>query len=225
MRIVLMGPPGAGKGTQAKRLAERFGMLHLSSGDIFRAERAAGSELGRKLAGYMDAGELVPDEIVVDVMAKAMTGDKAAQGLLLDGFPRTVAQAEALDAELDKVGKPLDGVLVITADDDEIVQRITGRRSCPECGKVYHLKFMPPANDEVCDNDGARLVQREDDTEPVVRQRLETYKQQTAPVIRYYRDRASAPVEAVDGNRSPDEVTAALVQALADLSPQSGEKA
>jgi adenylate kinase len=225
MRIVLMGPPGAGKGTQAKRLAERFGMLHLSSGDIFRAERAAGSDLGRKLAEYMDAGELVPDEIVVDVMAKAMTRDDAEQGLLLDGFPRTVAQAEALDAELAKAGKPLDGVLVITADDNEIVQRITGRRSCPECGKVYHLRFMPPAKDEVCDNDGAKLIQREDDTEPVVRQRLETYKEQTAPVIRYYRDQATAPVEEVDGNRSPDEVTTALEQALESLAPQGEAKA
>ena len=225
MRIVLMGPPGAGKGTQAKRLAETFDLQHLSSGDIFRAERTAGTELGRKLAEYMDSGELVPDEIVVDVMAKAMTADADEQGLLLDGFPRTVAQAEALDAELSKAGKPLDGVLVITADDDEIVRRITGRRSCPECGKVYHLEFMPPKNDEVCDNCGAKLVHREDDTEPVVRQRLQTYKQQTAPVIRYYRQQTDTPVKEVDGNPQPDEVTTALTDALKGLSPQQETKA
>ncbi|MGC9453550.1 MAG: adenylate kinase [Phycisphaerae bacterium] len=225
MRLVLMGPPGAGKGTQAKRLAEEFGLLHLSSGDIFRAERATGSELGKKLAEYMDAGELVPDDIVVDVMAKAMTDDGAEQGLLLDGFPRTVAQAEALDRELEKLSSPLDGVLVITADDDAIVQRITGRRSCPDCGRVYHMQFMPPAEDEQCDDCGTKLIQREDDTESVVRQRLDNYKRQTEPVIRYYRERSRASVVEVDGNPAPDEVTAALTQAVRKLSSQDESKA
>ncbi len=225
MRLVLMGPPGAGKGTQAKRLAETFGLLHLSSGDIFRAERAAGSELGGKLAEYMDAGELVPDEIVVEVMARAMTRDGSQQGLLLDGFPRTVAQAEALDAELARADKPLDGVLVITADDDEIVGRITGRRSCPDCGRVYHIRFMPPTSDEQCDDCGTKLVQREDDVESVVRQRLENYKRQTEPVIRYYRERSEAPVKEVDGNPPPDAVTESLADVVREISSSGEAKA
>lgn len=220
-----MGPPGAGKGTQAKRLAETFDPRHLSSGDIFRAERATGSELGKKLAEYMDAGELVPDEIVVDVMAKAMTADSDQKGLLLDGFPRTVAQAEALDGELEKRSKPLDGVLVITAADDAIVDRITGRRSCPDCGKVYHMEFMPPKNDELCDDCETKLIQRDDDTESVVRQRLDNYKRQTEPVIRYYRERSRAKVIEVDGNPAPDKVTEALTSAVGELGSQGESKA
>ena len=214
MRIVLMGPPGAGKGTQAKRLVERFGMAHLSSGDIFRAERAAETELGRKLGGYMDAGELVPDEIVVAIMAKAITGCGADAGLLLDGFPRTVAQAEALDAQLAEAGEGLDAVVVIEADAGGIVERITGRRSCPECGTAYHVTFLPPAEEGVCDACGIALVQREDDTEAVVRQRLEAYRRQTEPVIAYYRDRTKLNVLEIDGNPAPDQVTQAMVQAL-----------
>ena len=156
MRIVLMGPPGAGKGTQAKRLVDKFGMTHLSSGDIFRAEKASGSELGQKLAEYMAAGELVPDEIVVEMMAKAIAKASAeGPGLLLDGFPRTVAQAEALDAQLAQAQTPLDAVVVITAQDGEIVGRITGRRSCPACGEAYHVTFIPPKAQGVCDACGS----------------------------------------------------------------------
>ena len=136
-----MGPPGAGKGTQAKKLVEKFGMTHLSSGDIFRAEKDSGSELGQKLAEIMAKGELVPDEIVVEMMAKAIASVEG--GLLLDGFPRTVAQAEALDKTLAEIGSPLDVVAIITADDGAIVERITGRRSCPSTGRVYHVKYMP----------------------------------------------------------------------------------
>ncbi|MCD6303725.1 MAG: adenylate kinase [Planctomycetes bacterium] len=218
MRIVLMGPPGAGKGTQAKRLLERFGMVHLSSGDIFRAEKASGSELGRKLAEYMTAGQLVPDEIVVEIMVKAITAADAEKGLLLDGFPRTVAQAEALDEALARANRPLDGVVVITCDDDAIVERITGRRSCPVCGRIYHVKFMPPRNDEVCDDHPqARLEQRADDREEVVRRRLAAYYQQTEPVIAYYRDRTNVPVVQVDGNGSPDDVAKACAEAVSSL--------
>ncbi len=217
MRVVLMGPPGAGKGTQAKRLAESFGMAHLSSGDIFRAEKASGSQLGAKLAQYMNAGQLVPDDMVVDVMAKAVTQSSAAGGLLLDGFPRTVAQAEALDAQLARAGKPLDAVVVITAGDDEIVERITGRRSCPKCGKIYHIKYMPPKSDGVCDLDGTPLVQRSDDKEEVVRQRLAAYYKQTQPVISYYRRAAGAKVVEIDGMASPDEVTKKMVASLEQL--------
>ena len=206
MRIVLMGPPGAGKGTQAKRLAERFSMDHLSSGDIFRAEKDKGSELGRKLAEYMSAGKLVPDDIVVKVMAGAITSSAAPGGLLLDGFPRTVLQAEALDAQLSEVGKPLDAAVVMTADDDLIVRRITGRRSCPKCGKIYHVSFMPPRKDGICDVCGEKLTQRTDDTEQVVRQRLEAYYRQTEPVIAYYRSRDGLKIIETDGGGPADEV-------------------
>jgi len=209
-----MGPPGAGKGTQAKRLVERFGMDHLSSGDIFRAERSSPSRLGRKLAKDMDAGKLVPDDIVVEIMAKAIAGSNVGGGLLLDGFPRTVAQAEALDVQLDKAGKPLDAVVVITASPEAIVERITGRRSCPKCGKAYHVKFIPPAKEGVCDSCGAKLVQREDDSESVVRQRLDAYVAQTQPVIEYYRRRENVKIIEVDGGKSPDAVAADLTGAL-----------
>jgi adenylate kinase len=209
-----MGPPGAGKGTQAKRLVDRFGMVHLSSGDIFRAEKASGSELGEKLAGYMASGALVPDEIVVEMMAKAITSSDGPGGLLLDGFPRTVAQAQALDRQLDQAGKPLDAVVVIVAEDAAIVARITGRRTCPECGEAYHVVFMPTKKEGVCDACGEALVQRDDDTEAVVKQRLDAYNAQTEPVVAYYREQESLDVMEIDGGKSPEEVTQAIVSAL-----------
>lgn len=219
MRIVLMGPPGAGKGTQAKRLVDKFGLVHLSSGDIFRAEKAGGSELGRKLSEYMNAGKLVPDGVVVEMMAKAITAaDSQGSGLMLDGFPRTVPQAEALDSQLSAADKPLDGVVVITCDDEPIVARITGRRSCPKCGRVYHVQYMPPRNDGKCDDCvGTKLVQRSDDKEEVVRDRLKAYYSQTQPVIGYYRKSGKVKVVEVDGNGSPDSVTASLAEAVGAL--------
>ncbi len=217
MRVVLMGPPGAGKGTQAKRLVDKFGMTHLSSGDIFRAEKASGSELGEKLSSYMDKGALVPDEIVVEMMAKAIMNVDG--GLLLDGFPRTVAQAEALDKTLQQAGAPLDAVVLITADDDAIVDRITGRRSCPQCGKAFHVEFLPSAKGEYCDvcEGDIKLTQREDDKEATVRDRLAAYKAQTEPVIDYYRNSGEVKVVEVDGMQSPDEVTQDMVAALESL--------
>ena len=216
MRIVLMGPPGAGKGTQAKRLVDAFGMAHLSSGDIFRAERASGSALGDRLATYMDAGELVPDDVVVKVMANAITRVEGA-GLMLDGFPRTVPQAEALDAQLAEADKPLDAVVVIRVSDDEVVKRITGRRSCPRCGKAYHVTFIPPERDNLCDECGVELTQRQDDTDSVVRQRLAAYKEQTEPVIGYYRERDGIELLEIDGDQAPDDVTRDMVAALRAL--------
>ena len=213
MRIVLMGPPGAGKGTQAKRLVDQFGMTHLSSGDILRAEKASGSELGKMLAKYMDAGQLVPDDVVVNVMAKALTCGAAA-GLLLDGFPRTVPQAEALDRQLAKAGKPLDAVVVMTADENLIVGRITGRWSCPKCGEVYHLVTMPPKKAGICDRCATALIQRADDTETVVRKRLDAYNRQTEPVIGYYRARGDIKMVEVDGGAPAEKVTAEIAGAL-----------
>jgi len=217
MKLVLMGPPGAGKGTQAKRLVDQFGLAHLSSGDIFRAEKAGGSELGQELARYMEAGELVPDDVVVPIMARAVTAQDG--GLMLDGFPRTVPQAEALDRQLSEAGKPLDAVVVILADDEAIVGRITGRRSCPECGKAFHVTFLPSEKGDQCDacDSPVALVQREDDTEAVIRRRLEAYHQQTKPVVEYYRTSGATVLE-VDGNASPDEVTTAIVDALRSVS-------
>jgi adenylate kinase len=214
-----MGPPGAGKGTQAKRLVDRFGMAHLSSGDIFRAEKASGSDLGKKLAEYMNAGKLVPDQVVVEMMAKAITNaDSQGSGLMLDGFPRTVPQAEALDKQLSAAGKPLDGVVVITCDDEPIVGRITGRRGCPKCGRVYHVKYLRPKKDEICDDcAGTKLVQRSDDKEEVVRDRLKAYYSQTQPVIGYYRKSGKVKVVEVDGNGSPDSVTDSLAEAVGAL--------
>jgi len=216
MRIVLMGPPGAGKGTQAMRLVAKLGMVHLSSGDIFRAVRVGGSDLGQELAKYMDAGELVPDELVVSIMAQAIAENDAAGGLMLDGFPRTVPQAEALDQQLAAANKPLDAVVVIVAEDDLIVKRITGRRSCPKCGKIFHVNFMPSADGDFCDicsDEKVALVQREDDRENVVRQRLKTYRAQTQPVIDYYRKTGLAMIE-LDGSGRPEDVTAELMKAL-----------
>ena len=163
MRIVLMGAPGVGKGTQASRLVATHGLVHLSSGDIFRAEKASGSELGTKLAQYMDSGQLVPDDVVVEIMAKAISGSNGEAGLLLDGFPRTVAQAEALDAQLAEAGKPLDAVVIITAPDEAVIKRIVGRRSCPKCGKVYNVESMPPKRDGLCDVCNIRLTRRPDE--------------------------------------------------------------
>ncbi len=214
MRIVLMGPPGAGKGTQAERLVEKFGMKHLSSGDIFRAEKASGSALGEKLSKIMADGDLVPDDIVVEIMAKAIASADSDAGLMLDGFPRTVAQAKALDEMLAKHSTPLDAVVIITADDDAIMERITGRRICPSTGRLYHVKYMPPKVEGIDDETGEALVQREDDREQVVRGRLEAYKKQTEPVIAYYSDGGKVKTICVNGMQSPDEVSAAMIEQL-----------
>ena len=217
MRIVLMGPPGAGKGTLAKMLAEEFRMAHLSSGDIFRAEQASGSALGNELGRYMKAGELVPDETVVSVMAKAIISSAAPGGLVLDGFPRTVAQAKALDEQLARAGKPLDAVVVLDASEATIVDRGTGRRVNPRTGRIYHVRNAPPRVSGIDDETGEKLVQRDDDREEVVLHRLKVYHCQTEPVIAYYRCCGKAPVVEIDANGPVQQVRGALAEALQGL--------
>jgi adenylate kinase len=187
MNLVLLGPPGAGKGTQAVRLAEAFGMQHLSSGDVLRAERKSGTELGSRVAKYMDSGALVPDEIIVEVILARVLSPTKPAGVLLDGFPRTLAQAEALDKALAAAAKKVDLVVSLIVPDELIVDRITGRRSCPSCGAIYHVKSLPPTKPGVCDKDGTALVQRSDDTAAVVKERLSAYHAQTRPLEAYYR--------------------------------------
>jgi adenylate kinase len=211
MKIVLLGAPGAGKGTQCKSIVEQYNLLHLSSGDILRQERADGTELGKKAQNYMDSGALVPDEIIIEMMAKAIDNAPAA-GFVLDGFPRTVNQAIELDKALDTNGQQIDAVMNLEIDDHVVTKRITGRRSCPECGSVYHIENLKPKTEGICDKDGTKLVQRPDDTEEVLANRLETYHQQTEPLVDYYKKNST--VYNFSADRNPDDVKASMFEKL-----------
>ena len=211
MKVVLLGAPGAGKGTQCKSIVARYDLLHLSSGDILRQERAEGTELGKKAQGYMDSGALVPDEIIIKMMAKAIRNAPAA-GFILDGFPRTVNQAVELDKALVASRQQIDAVLNLEIDDDVVTKRITGRRSCPECGAVYHIENLKPKTEGICDNDGTELIQRSDDTEEVLANRLETYHQQTEPLVEYYKKKGT--VYNFEADRNPDDVRASIFEKL-----------
>jgi len=204
MRIVLLGAPGAGKGTQCKRIVDKYGLLHLSSGDILRHQRAAGTKLGKEAQTYMDSGTLVPDEIIVGMMAGVIK--KAPQaGFVLDGFPRTVKQAEELDKSLICSRQRIDAVLNLKVDERVVINRMTGRRSCPQCGAVYHIENLKPNVEGICDNDGVGLIRRPDDSPEVVANRLKTYYQQTEPVVNYYRK--NNMVCDIDANKDADEVS------------------
>ncbi len=211
MRIVLLGAPGAGKGTQCKRIVARYGLQHLSSGDILRNQRAAGTELGKKAQSYMDSGALVPDEIVVEMMIDAIEKAPPA-GFILDGFPRTVNQAVELDKSLASSGQGIDVILNLQIGDQVIEERMTGRRSCPKCGAVYHIKNLKPEVEGVCDNDGAKLIQRPDDRPEVVKNRLKTYHRQTEPLVDYYQE--SRTVYDIDANKGADEVSVLVFEKL-----------
>ncbi len=221
MRIVVLGAPGAGKGTHCKRIAERYRVVHLSSGDILRRERAEGSELGKKAQSHMDAGTLVPDDLIVQMMSSAIQKAGSA-GYVLDGFPRTVNQAKALDDSLASAKGGIDIVVNLRVDDGVVLDRITGRRSCPKCGAVYHVRNMPPKKDGVCDLDGTRLVQRPDDTEAVVKNRLATYYQQTEPVVEYYKSKRT--VHDIDANEDADTVAAVIFRKLDALTGKAGRR-
>lgn len=211
MRVVLLGAPGAGKGTQCKSIVARYGLLHLSSGDILRQERAEGTELGKKAQGYMDSGALVPDEIIIEMMAKAIDEAPVA-GFILDGFPRTVNQAVELDKALVARGQQIDAVLNLEIDDQVVTKRITGRRSCPKCGAVYHIENLKPKTEGICDHDGTELVQRPDDTEQVLANRLETYHRQTEPLVDYYEKNST--VYNFNADRNPDDIRTSIFEKM-----------
>ena len=216
MKLILLGPPGAGKGTQCKRIIDQYGMIHMSSGDILRAERKANSELGQKAQSYMDSGALVPDDLIIDMMIGAI--QKAPEsGYVLDGFPRTVAQGEGLDAALQKAGEKIDAIVNLQVPDEPIVARMTGRRSCPVCGAVFHIVNQKPKVEGQCDMGCGELVQRPDDTPEVVCNRLKIYHEQTAAVAGYYKSVGKKFIE-INANQSVDEVTACVLAELDKLS-------
>ena len=186
LNLILLGPPGAGKGTQAERLRDEFDLPHISTGDIFRAAIKDGTELGRKAKGYLDSGELVPDSVVTDIVAERIRNDDCSAGFLLDGFPRTLPQAEALDKVLHEGGCPLTAVVDLAVDRDALVNRLTSRRACSECGENYNLISKPPERENVCDKCGGKLYQRDDDRRETIENRLSVYDEQTAPLIQYY---------------------------------------
>jgi adenylate kinase len=205
LNLIMLGPPGAGKGTQADRLHEDFALLHIATGDILRAEVANGTELGGEAKRYMEAGELVPDAVIVGMIIQRVEGGDARDGFVLDGFPRNEQQADALGQALTEAERELSAALLIEVPDDELVRRLAGRRTCVKNpSHIYHVEFDPPKHEGVCDQDGSRLVQRDDDREETIRRRLEVYHTQTEPLIAYY-DRAGT-LRRFDGTRTPEEV-------------------
>jgi adenylate kinase len=218
VRLVLVGPPGAGKGTQAEFVAAHFGIPKISTGDIFRANVSGGTDLGMTAKKYMDAGDLVPDEVTNAMVRDRLAQPDAVQGWLLDGFPRNVQQAKELDGILDEIGSALSVVLDLDVDHDEVVRRLSGRRTCKKCGHVWHLQYDPPSVPNVCDKCGGELYQRDDDHPETVRHRLDVYASQTAPLIEFYGERAQ--LVAIDALGAVEDVTE---RAIAALTPHAGK--
>jgi adenylate kinase len=212
MRLVLVGPPGAGKGTQAKYLARHFGIPQISTGDIFRANVAEQTALGKEAKRFMDAGDLVPDEITIGMVRDRLSQDDTEPGFLLDGFPRTVPQAEALREMLREMDRPLNAVLELKVDDEEVVRRLSGRRTCRQCGHVWHLEFDPPSEEGRCDHCGGELFQRDDDKPETVQRRLDVYREQTAPLADFYRDEGL--LVTIEATGPVDDVTKRAVATL-----------
>jgi adenylate kinase len=204
LNLILFGPPGAGKGTQAERLRADFQLPFISTGEMLRANVKEGTDLGKQAQKYMDAGELVPDDLILAMAAERLQDDDAKDGFILDGFPRTLEQAKALEKQLSDLGRRVTAALLIDVPDEEVIRRLSGRRVCVKAGHNYHVEFDPPKNDGVCDQDGSRLVQRDDDKPDVVRNRLRVYHEQTEPLIDYYDQQGV--MRRIDGTRDPAEV-------------------
>lgn len=219
LRIVMLGGPGAGKGTQAKRMAEKYGLPHISTGDIFRANLNAGTPLGLEVKKYLDAGRLVPDALTCEIVADRIGQPDCESGYILDGFPRSLPQAEAFKQLLEKRGENLDVAIDISVSDEEIVNRLGARRSCPVCGAIYNLKFGPPKQEGVCDRPecgGAKLIHRQDDREETIRARLDVYHKTTEPIIDYYRK--DGILKSVEGTGStPEKVFSKIEEILASM--------
>jgi adenylate kinase len=215
LNLVMLGPPGAGKGTQAERLVEDFDLPYYATGDILRSAVKEESELGKKAKEYMNNGDLVPDDLICNVIMERVDSEEAADGFLLDGFPRTVKQAEVLEEALERRDRSLTAALLIEVEDDEVVRRLSGRRICVKNQHVYHVEFDPPKKEDVCDQDGSRLIQRDDDKPETVRKRLSVYHEQTSPLIGWYEEKGL--LRKFDGTRSPDEVHRHIRATLATI--------
>ena len=212
MKIIMLGAPGAGKGTQAKKIAEKYGVPHISTGDIFRANIKEGTELGKKAKTYMDQGLLVPDELVVELVADRIQQDDCTKGFVLDGFPRTIPQAEALTEALTKLGTAMDYAIDVDVPDENIINRMSGRRACLDCGATYHIVTIPTKVEGICDKCGSKVVLRDDDKPETVQKRLEVYHEQTQPLIEYYKNQGI--LRTVDGTQPMETVFGAIVEIL-----------
>jgi adenylate kinase len=221
LNLVLLGPPGSGKGTQGERLNEDLRLPYYATGDILRGAVREETELGRTAKEYMDRGDLVPDEVIVGVIAERIDSNEALDGFILDGFPRTTPQAEALDAKLSELGRGVTAVLLIDVSDDEVVRRLGGRRTCEANGHVFHVEFEPPKQEGVCDIDGSELIIRDDDKPEVIRKRLETYHEKTEPLVSYYDSRSV--LRRIDGEAAPGEVAEQIRRTLATLRMEQDE--
>ena len=215
LNLILLGPPGSGKGTQGERLQEDFRLPYYATGDILRAAVNEGTELGRTAKEYMDRGDLVPDEVIIGVICERVESSEAADGFILDGFPRTVRQAEALGEEMDGLGRGITAAVLIEVTDQEVLRRLGGRRTCAKNGHIFHVDFDPPKNEGVCDICGARLIVRDDDEPEVIRHRLETYHEKTKPLVDFYETRGV--LKRVDGSLEPEEVGDRIRALLATL--------
>jgi adenylate kinase len=214
MDIILLGPPGSGKGTQAQKIMERYHIPQISTGDILRGAVKEQTPLGAEAKRYMDQGQLVPDEVVVGIVRERLRGSDCDSGFILDGFPRTVPQAEALDSTLGEMQRAINHVVSIEVPNEELIKRLTGRRTCRNCGAMYHVIFGPPTKEGICDKCGGELYQRDDDQEETIRARLQVYEEQTAPLIAYYR--AKGLVRAINGVGEVEEIFRNIEQAIED---------